>query len=61
MLWSYDQKNANGFLTFSKLNFNYIYMCVFINNILYIVQAYFFHINTKSDKVLNISHIYKDQ
>lgn len=36
-------------------------MCVFINNILYIVKAYFFHISTKSDKVLNISHIYKDQ
>ena len=36
-------------------------MCVFINNILYIVQAHFFHINTKSDKVLNINHIYKDQ
>ena len=36
-------------------------MCVFINNILYIVQAYFFHINAKLDKVLNISHIFKDQ
>ena len=36
-------------------------MCVFINNTLYIVQAYFFHINTKLDKVLNISHIFKDQ
>lgn len=36
-------------------------MCVFINNILYIVQAYFFHINAKLGKILNISHINKDQ